>query len=486
MCFAVSDRPGRVRVQYGGEDVLEFVNEHLWFRSFRISNLRTRPRGPVECIGLATSCFYDRHYLRARIVAESAGEREVRITLTPERVDHDLDRIVHETRTITLRHLPERDRFHYDIRVHLRFLRDVRPQTPLLAITGMPQWGADDDAVVEFDDPLLAGGVGPQVPMTQDWQGIQEPWFDEHGFTTQWRKRYTHAILHTAARGWRQILLSKTRTSVQQFYNRHLLRCTPRSTFYYRKTDGNYLALGHDHPQPPAHHICEWGMDMHAYALFPKNGPERLFAAGQEITLDYHLEELCPAEVPAEVADAAPAELEPDERLLADAPLYEEPCCHFRESTLDHPDAQAWRLEGSGCWRREGGRGQAEGALVLEHGREAAESRWVFRFYGPSRACNPIPPFARHRIGAWVRAAQPQDAEVELRLSHINGPGMYASREVQVLRMTSAHRVRRDGDWERWECVTEPCGAYVLCGEIVFRYRGRGQACLSELSVARV
>lgn len=486
MGFEIIDRPGHVRIQHGGQDVLEFVNEHLCFRSFRIDNLRTRPHGPVECICLATSCFYDRHYLRARIEAVVVGEHEVRITLTPEKVDHGLDRIVQETRTIVLRYLPAKKRFRYDIRVELHFLQDVAPKTPILAITGMPQWGMDDYAVIEFDDPLLAGGVGPQVPMTQDWRGIQEPWFDEHCFTTQWHKRYTHAILHTAERGWRRIVLSKTRTSAQQFYNRHLLRCVPQSTFYYLKTDGNYLAIGHDYPQASGHHICEWGMDIHCYALFPKSGPECLFAAGQSVTLDYHIEEISAAEVPAFGIAAPLAELEPDEQKLADAPMYEEPCCHFTASTLDHPDAQAWRLEGSGSWQRQGGPATSAGALVIEHGAQAAESQWIFRFYGPSRACNPIPPLTRHRISAWVKAAQPQAAVLELRLSQINGPGMYSSRNVQVLAVTSATLLRRDGDWQQWECITEPCGTYVLCGEIAFIYRGAGEARLSGLSVARV
>ncbi len=486
MGFEIINRPGSVRVQFEGDDVLELVNEHLCFRSFRIENLRTRPHGPIELISLATSCFYDRHYLRAKIDASLTGAHEVRITLTPEKVDHDLDKIVHETRTITVRYLPEEKRFRYDIRACLHFLQDVGPKTPILAITPMPQWGADDYAVVEFDDPMLAGGVGPQVPMTQDWRGIQEPWFDEHCFTTEWRKRYTHAFLHTAERGWRKIILSKTRNSVQQFYNRHLLRCIPRSTFYYLKTDGAYLAIGHDYPQGSGHHICEWGMDMHCYALFAKSGPQRLFAAGQDIALDYHIEELPASGVPATVADAAPADLEPEELKAADAPIYEEPCCHFAASTLDHPDAQAWRLEGPGRWLREGGRKPAEGALVIDHGGQAKESEWLFRFFGPSRAGNPIPPLTRHRIAAWVKAEQPQEMVLELRLSHINGPGMYSSREVKVSQVTAADALRSEDGWQYLECVTEPCGTYVLCGEIAFRYRGRGQAWLSELAVTRI
>lgn len=486
MDFKIINRPGHVKVQADGSDVLEFVNEHCLFRSFCIGRLRTRPHGPVELISLLASCFYGPHYLRAKIDAVLTSNHEVKITLTPEKVDHDLDKIVHETRTITLRYLPDTDRIRYDVQVRLKFLQPVPPKTPFLAITPMPQWGGDDYAVIEFDDPMLAGGVGPQVPMTQDWTGAMEPWFDEFCFTADWRKRYTHGILHTAERGWRNIELNKTTTSVQQFYNRHLLKCVSQTPFYYRKTDGNYLVINHLFPQPVGHHICEWGMDMHCYALFNKQGPDCLFAAGQAITLDYRIEEISASEAPAAVVNAPAAGLDPDERIKGDAPIYEEPVCHFKASTLDCPDAQSWRLKGSGSWRREGGHRPDEGELVIDHEGKRKDSEWVFKFFGPSHACNPIPPLARHRISAWIKAADPKDMLLELRLVQFNGPGMYAKREAQSFKVTSKHIVRSEGDWHFLECVTEPCGAYVLCGNIVFSYSGAGQASLSELSVMRI
>jgi hypothetical protein len=332
---------------------------------------------------------------------------------------------------------------------------------------------------------MLAGGVGPQVPMTQDWQGVMEPSFDEHCFTTQWQKRYTDAILHTAERGWKKIVLSKTRNSAQQFYNRHLLRCVPRSPFYYLKTDGNYLVIRHDYPQACGHHICEWGMDMHCYALFAKSSPGHLFTAGQNIELGYRIEEISGTEAPTFVSEAPIAVLEPAERILADAPLYEEPCCHFKASTLDNPDAQAWRLEGSGSWKRAGGHLPDEGALVIDNEKQAG-SHWLFRFYGPSRACNPIPPLSRHKISAWVKAAQLEAVVLELRLTHFNGPAMYSARVETIFKVTSAHRLRSEGEWHYLECVTDPCGTYVVCGVIGFLYHGSGQACLSELSISRL
>jgi hypothetical protein len=63
---------------------------------------------------------------------------------------------------------------------------------------------------------------------------------------------------------------------------------------------------------------------------------------------------------------------------------------------------------------------------------------------------------------------------------------MVSSREVKVFQVTSANIIRSSGDWHYLECVTEPCGTYVLCGEIVFMYHGLGEARLSELSVARI
>ena len=47
MSFEIINRPGHVRVQFDGDDVLDLVNEHAWFRNLRNINLRTRPHGPV-------------------------------------------------------------------------------------------------------------------------------------------------------------------------------------------------------------------------------------------------------------------------------------------------------------------------------------------------------------------------------------------------------------------------------------------------------
>ena len=189
MAFTADRAPGRVVVRFDGDSVLELTNEHLWFRTLRIDNLRTRPHGPVECISLVAACLYAYDLLRARLDVVIPDAHTACVKITPERVEHDLDRYVTETRTITIRYIPEKQRFRYDIDVRLDILRDIVAGTPHLALTPMAQWGDDDYAVIEFDDPLLAGGVGPQVPMTQDWEGIHEPWFDEHCFTTRWSKR---------------------------------------------------------------------------------------------------------------------------------------------------------------------------------------------------------------------------------------------------------------------------------------------------------
>ena len=75
--------------------------------------------------------------MRAKIAASKSGDHEVQIILTPEKVDHDLDKIVYETRTLTLRYLPEKNRFRYDVHVRLHFLQDVMPKMPFLSITAM-------------------------------------------------------------------------------------------------------------------------------------------------------------------------------------------------------------------------------------------------------------------------------------------------------------------------------------------------------------
>ncbi|MEK6575574.1 MAG: hypothetical protein AABZ58_14795, partial [Chloroflexota bacterium] len=56
----------------------------------------------------------------------------------------------------------------------IRYLHEFGKELDLIS--------GEDCLVVEFDDPLLSGGVGPQVPMTQDWTGLQEPWLAEDCF----------------------------------------------------------------------------------------------------------------------------------------------------------------------------------------------------------------------------------------------------------------------------------------------------------------
>lgn len=477
---------GGARVLCDGCEVLELIQEHLWFRGFRLANLRFYPGGPVECIGLHASCFYYNNLLRARIESRQLSPTELELTLTPEKVEGDLLDKVDEVRVITLRWDEAAGRLRYQVKVRLRFLQDVPADAPGLPVTPMAQWNDDHYAVVEIDDPLLGGGKGPQVPMTQDWVGIQEPWFDEACFTSRWQRRYHGVILHTAERGVRKIEFNRAMNSEQQFYNRHVLKSVPRTPFYYEKTDGRFLVFQPDFDYPCGHHICEWGYDMHWYALLERADEAVLFARGREWMFRYEISEVAADQLPAAYRNAPVAELEPNERERADRPIYEEPVCRFQRSALEHPDACRWLPEGQCVWNRDGAAPKS-GALEIHHGEQAARSSWRFAQLGPSYGCNPIPPQSRFRISAWIEADEPEQVKLIHTLKSHHGPAMVADGISTTVSTGTWNDVeKQEGKTGTLSFVTIPSGAYCLDGSIEFVYTGRGSARMSLLSIVRL
>jgi len=472
-------------IRFEADPVLEFVQEHVVFRNFLLSNLRLRPHGPVEMIGLLPSALYGHRLLRCHIEMAQESAHTVRVTLTPAKVIDNLDRLVHERRDIRITYRPDRQRFVCDITVTLDFRQDIRGGEGL-AFTAMPQQPGDRYAVVEFDDPLLSGGVGPQVPMTQDWTGLPEPILCEQHYTQGWRKRYRAVILPTLRRGLRRLVFNRTVNGVQQFYNRTLPCTTPRQPFLFEKADGRYVRFTPLFDAPASHHICEWGYDMHLYAMLEPAAPDVLFRQGQQVVLRYQFEEIEADEAPAAYRAAPDAEIEPDERARADRPIYEEPVCAFQRSALDCPDQYGWTPAPGCTWDRHGGRTDGHGALVIRTTANAAAGPWRFNHLGPSYACNPIPPDSRHRVSAWVRADEPAAVSLEFTLVGYNGPAMYSSRREVVSTATLAADAPVSDGWRRLEFVSEPSPSYAISGGVAFAYTGRGEARLSELSVERL
>jgi hypothetical protein len=483
--FAFISRPGYAEVRFEGEKILSFVQEHVVLRQFMMGEARLRPGGAMEIVGFLPSCFFSQHMLRAKVRQSNIGAAFIELTLTPEKVDGDLLDYVDETRTVLIEFLQELRRFRYTITASLQIKKDIKGGEGL-ALTLMPQWGDDDYAVIEFDDPLLSGGVGPQVPMTQDWTGLPEPILAEHGFTTLWEKRFLAVTLDTMERGLRRLVFNRVVNGVQQFFNRYVLATKPGTPYFYRKTDGSALRMTPQFGYPCGHHICEWGYDMHFYALLPKAGPDLLFKKGQRIILSYQLEDVEESEIPAAYLSAPDAEIEANELPLCDLPIYEEPVCRFVDSTLTSPDAYCWRLDGTGAWNKSGGKEPKTGALEIRHGADAADSTWLFNYFGPSYGANPIPPFSRHRVAAWVKADELDKVTLTLTLDAHQGPAMYSPRVPVTSTATAEQIVARDGAWALIEFESVPSGTYTLAGRIAFTYTGKGNASMSGLEVERL
>ncbi|MHB9023068.1 MAG: hypothetical protein ACYC7E_02695 [Armatimonadota bacterium] len=484
--FSFEQHPGKTDILFNNECILTIVQAHVWFPGIRISNAKLRPNGRPEFIELLSSTCYGANALvRAHIDCDVQGPYTIRVSLSPIRVNSVLDDLVRETRSMLITYLPEKQRFRYTMTVDLHFLQDIIGQEGL-SLNFMPQWGDDEKVVLELDDPVLNSGVGPQVPMTQDWVGMPEPILADDAFTTTWRKRYLSVTLHTAERGMKRLIFNRTANSVQQFYNRHVLKTVPRTSYYYERADGVFLKYTPLFEYPGGHHICEWGYDMHLYALLPKAEPGVLLQQGQQVSLSYQFEEVQRDEMPVEYLDAPAAILEPEERKLADRPIYEEPCCEFVKSALDHPDACAWVFEGDGVWNPSGGKVPGHGALDIHHGDLERNSIWKFAYFGPTRACNPIPPGSQFKISAWIKADNLAQAQIIFTVNHYNGPAMFSACMPFETIGTAQHITRIEDGFALMEFVTEPVGSFNVTGSIVFRYQGCGSASLTDLRVERL
>lgn len=484
--FEAIQQPGRTEIRFNGQAVLSFIDEHVILRHALIADARMRPDGPVELATMLTSCFFGPNVLRNAVDCDVRTPHRITVTIRPEKVDGGLQQLVQESRRITIDYDKSHHRFRYRIDVELDFLHDIRGGEGL-RMTPMKVWDGRRCAVVEFDDPLLAGGIGPQVPMTQDWTGLPEPLFGEPQFTKAWTKRYLSVLLESAERGHRRLAFNRTTNSVSQFYNRHILEGAPGAPYYYKRTDGRYLRMTPLFTYRTGHHICEWGYDMHWYAMLPPADDHRLFRKGQHIALSYQIEDVEMDRVPVEFLNADSAELGNAERDLADRPIYQEPVCRFTDSTLDSPDSYRWHPVGNWTWDRSGGRAPNTGALVLmQPDANQRECMWTFEYLGPSYAANPIPPSSRFRIGAWIKADEPHQVQLRFVTNTHAGPAMFSTRDPVVTEGMLADDAARDGDWHRIEFVSQPSGPYTLTGSIVFAYAGKGTAALSELSVVRL
>jgi hypothetical protein len=483
--FTFSENPGKTMVLFDGESIVTFIQEHLILRSVLVSDLKLRPGGPVELVTLMGSSFYGQNLVRCAIECRQESDHRVRVILTPTKVDCGLLDLVRETREYLIEYRPDQRRFRYTITARLDFLRDIRGDEGL-SIPPNAQWGDDNYAVIEFDDPMLSGGVGPQVPMTQDWTGLHEPMLAADDFTTRWKKRYLSVVLPTALRGLRKITFNRVVNGHQQFFNRAEPRTTPHLPFLYAKEDGRFLLFTPLFDYPASHHICEWGYDVHWRAMLDRPAPDLLFRQGQQVELSFQFEEIERSEAPDGYLEAPPAEIEPEERAKADRPLYEEPVCLFTRSTLDCPDQYGWDPGERCAWNRSGGHASGTGALEIHNGSQAQETAWDFIHFGPSYGCNPIPPTSRFRVSAWVKADELDKIALSLRLDQYNGPAMYSSRVSVTSTGSGCEGARQDGEWRRLEFLSEPSGSYTLSGGFRFAYCGSGSAALSEFQVERL
>lgn len=488
--FSFDQRPGVTKILFDGREILGFVQEHLCFRDFRIDNLRLKPDGPVEIISLMPSCFYYNKYLRADIACEIKSANEVEIVLKPLKVDGNLHEMIFETRTINIKYDASKRRFIYTFNIQLEVKKDILVTEPGFDFLTFPGWEDDGLLPIEIDDPLLSGGKGPQVPMTQNWTGILEPCFHDECFTQNWLKRYKSVRINTKLRGIREIEFNRSINSVQNFYNRHILKALPRTPFIYEKFNRRFMEFTPLFDAPTGHHICEWGYDMHWYALLPKADAKKdfRFKKGTTLNFSYAIKEIDRNEVPQDYLAAKLAEMETEERILADMPIYEEPVCEFTKSGIDFPDASRWTPGNDKClWNKSGGVEIDTGTLLINNGDETLDSKWTFSHLGPSYGCNPIPPKSKFKISAWIRADEPEHLKLTHTLNSYYGPGMHAIGKNHTVSLGTVKDVKsKKNGFQFIEFDSTESGPYCLDGSFEFSYSGKGTAEMSLLSIERL
>ncbi|MDR1304315.1 MAG: hypothetical protein LBK76_03740 [Verrucomicrobiales bacterium] len=343
----------------------------------------------------------------------------------------------------------------------------------------------------QFFDPAPAGASGPAVPMIRDWIGFPEPYNGPDSFRQHWKREYVEIILQDPDGSFAKAPLNKTLWLYLTFDNRRSRPCAAKGPFYLVKDTGEALECQVDAPTH-YHHVCEWGMDFHAWCDLDPFACGNIIPAGTQI-ICATTSRMVDRETVRAIADQArPLRLTPEEHACADMPAYEEPENTFTVSNLDRLDAQQWRPTSEGCsWLRTGGHSPGSGCLVIRNS-YAATGSWFCEF-GPQSWGNPFIPGARYRFSAWVRVEDfvgdggyEHGPQLGVELTQGNGPSVASTRTLvdygwSPSLFNDRLPIWKTMEWTKIELITDPVPNNILRGVLKLRFGGRGTAWFSSV-----
>ena len=342
----------------------------------------------------------------------------------------------------------------------------------------------------QYIDPAPAGSSGPSVPMLRDWLDYHEPYTGPDGFREHWKREYVSIIFQDPDGGFSVTDLNKTRWSNLTLDNRRSRPCAAKGLLYLVKDSGQALEYDIDAPSH-FHHVCEWGMDFHAWCDLDPFVRGSVIPAGTTISCASVCRLVDAAVVAPVIAKARRIELTPEEFAIANRPAYEEPENSFNVSALDRIDAHPWFPTSEGCsWLRDGGYAPGTGSLVIRNSYCDCGS-WRYIALGSQQWGNPIITGVCYRISAWVRVeefipdpSETQGPQVGVELTQFNGPAVGATQTVtdcgwSLSLITNFAPLPTRIGWTKIELITAPMPNYILRGTLKLRLHGRGIAWFS-------
>ena len=344
----------------------------------------------------------------------------------------------------------------------------------------------------QYYDPAPAGASGPAVPMSRDWIENHEPYTGPNGFRQHWKRDYVSVIFQDPDGGFSTAELNKTLWVNLTSDNRRSRPCAAKGLLYLVKDTGQAIECDIDAPSH-FHHVCEWGIDFHAWCDLDPFARGSIISAGTKIVCTTISRLVDEDKVAPVLARARRIELTPQERAAADRPAYEEPENSFTISALERLDAHVWQATSEGCsWRRDGGYKPGSGCLVI-HTDYAPSALWQQTSLGSQQWGNPIAVGARYRLSAWVRVenfvpdpSETAGPQVGVELTQYNGPAVGATYTVidygwSPSLVDNYHRLPTEIGWTKIELITPPVPNFVLLGALKLRLSGRGTAYFSNV-----
>ena len=361
----------------------------------------------------------------------------------------------------------------------------------------------------DFDDPLPTHGVGPGVPMQEDWMGVLEPHVGPDTFRKHW-KQEVESFIHQEPSG--RIRTARTHRGMLSALTQANRRAVPHkpggfSGFVY--TDGSGVLFEQQDNQPYSGHYCEWGFDFHFTRLLPGHPDTLILKKGRVLKAHYLIREVPPDAMKPILKKAVPIEPAAPEWKRSDAlPIYEDPVNHFNTSWKHDRAANSYPwIPGFGAtWDRKVGR-KKPGSLKLVNSNTGGHdpecvhwATWKSPLVGTSTWMNPLVPNARYRFSGFVRVKLPSpnfyfsSPQLTITFHKYAGPGTF-SPEIRPAPVfygnfkAAKHHAAMGWDPQTWypiEVISGPIDGNVMTVTLGCHFSGEGEAWFDELSFQKI